>query len=332
MKVLVILLIFFTGVANAADVTLIWDPNPEPTCPGTGVCLDGYRVHWGHHSKNYAHSQDAGNVTQHTIQDLEAGTVYYFAVTAYGKNNGEYIESDFSDEVTNSGVRPDLLVDFRKKSINPPVIFIHSAPIAMWNQHNDITTVIKGTFNLYGSGATPLPGNTGISLSKNASFASESQFLNLNAFTIFITVRPANSIQGGPARILTYSKNQSSRNFTIGQEGSRYVLRVRRTADTPNGIPQLFTPEQTVEPGVITHIAALYGNNRMQLWINGQLSAEMSAPGSLVDWWDPSMQIGIGNEISQSDGTDRHWAGDIFYPIEIYNRAFTPVEIQSYYQ
>jgi hypothetical protein len=74
---------------HAADITLAWNPNPEPN-------ISGYTVYCGTSSRNYSSSVDAGTSTVFTVAGLVPGT-YYFAVTAYASN--EY-ESAFSDEVS----------------------------------------------------------------------------------------------------------------------------------------------------------------------------------------------------------------------------------------
>ncbi|GAG45344.1 unnamed protein product, partial [marine sediment metagenome] len=39
--------------------------------------------------------------------------------------------------------------------------------------------------------------------------------------TFEVWCRPANTVQKGPARIVSYSKNASYRNFTLGQAGGK---------------------------------------------------------------------------------------------------------------
>ena len=56
-------------------VTVAWDQN-EPV-PG------GYILHWGTSSRNYTNSHSVGDATQYTVPDLQEGTTYYFAATAY---------------------------------------------------------------------------------------------------------------------------------------------------------------------------------------------------------------------------------------------------------
>jgi len=75
--------------ANAASVTLAWDPNSEPD-------VAGYRVYYGKALGNYKSLIDVGNQTTCSISDLEDGEAYYFVVTAYDLLGRE---SDFSSEL-----------------------------------------------------------------------------------------------------------------------------------------------------------------------------------------------------------------------------------------
>jgi hypothetical protein len=79
-------------VANSTgQVTLVWDASADPT-------VTGYKVHIGTTSGVYTVSViDTGNVTSCTIAGLQAGTVYYIAVTSYDQNGNE---SGFSNEVS----------------------------------------------------------------------------------------------------------------------------------------------------------------------------------------------------------------------------------------
>ncbi len=73
-----------------ASVTLAWDPSPDST-------VAGYIVHYGNASGQYSASTNAGNVTTATVGDLQVGTPYFFAVTAYDTSG---LESDPSNEVS----------------------------------------------------------------------------------------------------------------------------------------------------------------------------------------------------------------------------------------
>lgn len=62
------------------------------------------------------------------------------------------------------------------------------------------------------------------------------------AITIEAWIKPANITQAGPARIVTVSKDASSRNFTLGQKAGAYEVRFRTARTSPNGEPSLSTP------------------------------------------------------------------------------------------
>ena len=89
------LMIFLCGQANAIDFTLSWDGNSEPD-------IAGYKVYYkanssGQPAGDYDNIIDVGNVTTRTLEGLEEGVVYYFAVTAYDTSG---LESDFSNEIS----------------------------------------------------------------------------------------------------------------------------------------------------------------------------------------------------------------------------------------
>jgi hypothetical protein len=60
--------------------------------------------------------------------------------------------------------------------------------------------------------------------------------------TLEAWIKPANTTQTGPARIVTISKNPSQRNCTLGQKGDAYEMRFRTSSTSPNGEPALSTP------------------------------------------------------------------------------------------
>jgi hypothetical protein len=77
-------------VTGAQSVTLAWDSNAETN-------LAGYRLYYGTTPRNYsAHVQVAKPNTDATVNGLQAGQTYFFAVTAYTHDG---LESDYSDEV-----------------------------------------------------------------------------------------------------------------------------------------------------------------------------------------------------------------------------------------
>jgi hypothetical protein len=78
------------GTVIGESVTLAWDPNSEPD-------LAGYRLYYGVASRTYDHTLEVIGDTQVSVDGLELGTTYYFAVTAH---NTAGLESDYSNEVS----------------------------------------------------------------------------------------------------------------------------------------------------------------------------------------------------------------------------------------
>ena len=70
-----------------------------------------------------------------------------------------------------------------------------------------------------------------------------------NALTLEAWVTPANTTQSGPARIVTLSATPQTRNFTLGQDGPAYNVRLRTTATDDNGNPSLSSA-----PGTLTTV------------------------------------------------------------------------------
>jgi hypothetical protein len=74
----------------AAQVTLAWDPSTDPN-------VTGFRVYYGTSSHSYQSNNDAGQNTTLTVSNLQDGTAYFFAVTAYDTTG---IESGYSNEIS----------------------------------------------------------------------------------------------------------------------------------------------------------------------------------------------------------------------------------------
>ncbi len=90
-SVLIVFSLLFASTPDvcAAEVTLAWDSNPEPS-------VQGYRVYYGKASGFYTSVYDAGNRTDCVITGLEPGATYFFACTAYSSTGDE---SNFSGEI-----------------------------------------------------------------------------------------------------------------------------------------------------------------------------------------------------------------------------------------
>jgi Concanavalin A-like lectin/glucanases superfamily/Fibronectin type III domain len=165
--------------ADAATITLAWDPNPEPD-------VAGYRVSFGTNSGQYTTTVDVGNITIYTLTNLLPGNTYYFALQAYNPAG----TSPYSNEVSVTLLSPLTVTNLtaNRASPQPPG-----------------TTI---TFSATASGGTPpyqykwwiITGSTqtvGSNWSTNSTFAWTPTVANAN-YTIRVWARNALSIADAP--------------------------------------------------------------------------------------------------------------------------------------
>jgi len=150
-----------------------------------------------------------------------------------------------------------------------------------------------------------------------------------NAITLEIWVKPANTTQKGPARILTLSADTHNRNFTLGQgrwgtqPSDLYDVRLRTTVTSDNGRPSLSTGSGSLTTQ-LTHI--VYTRNASgvaRIYIDGVQRALGSLDGDFSNW-DPGFRLALANELTG----DRWWLGE-FYPLAVYDRALSQVEVDQ---
>ena len=138
-------------------------------------------------------------------------------------------------------------------------------------------------------------------------------------------VRPDGMDQKGPARIVTFSENQSERNFTLGQEGNRLEVRLRTTQTSRNGIPAVQSKDSSLGQSLVHVVYTRGRSGRARIYLNGQLSSQSSVAGAFSNWND-RFRLALGNEISG----DRPWRGELRL-VAIYSRELLPGEIAASY-
>ncbi len=143
--------------------------------------------------------------------------------------------------------------------------------------------------------------------------------------TIEAWIRPAFTTLEGPARIVTFSKNSSQRNFTLGQDGDQYDFRLRTTATSGNGIPSIHSDDEPFSTELTHVVYTRDRDGRARLYINGNLVEEDTISGSTMNW-DASHTLALANEI----GKGRPWLGT-YYLIAIYNRDLLPNEVEAHF-
>jgi len=142
-----------------------------------------------------------------------------------------------------------------------------------------------------------------------------------------------------PPRIVTLSKDISTRNFLLAQGGAEsreggdfYGVRLRRTRDSrtdANGLPPLVSRRGALTTQLSYVAFTRDRDGTARLYVNGVDQTDASRPADLggdFSQWDESFQLAIGNEIS----LNRSWIGDL-QRIAIYSRALSPAEIEQSY-
>lgn len=155
-------------------------------------------------------------------------------------------------------------------------------------------------------------------------------------YTVEVWATPANIVQDGPARIVTYSRSTSARNFTLGQNGYDYVFRNRAVIGDgmPNGTPALETYDGDQDAqAVLQHVVLTYDQYRgRRIYVNGVWTDDVDeqGPGPLWNWGRraPDYRLTLGDE---PDGEDRHWEGQIRL-VAIYRQALTQAQILQNFQ
>ena len=144
--------------------------------------------------------------------------------------------------------------------------------------------------------------------------------------TIEAWLQPANARQGGPARIVSLSKDPYRRNVTLGQERDGLDVRLRTTTTGENGKkPSLGAPDTLATK--LTHV--VYTRDRTgkaRLYVDGAVRAEKAIGGDLGTW-DGGYRLALGNELTR----DRPWLGTLRL-VALYSRALGRDEVGMNYR
>lgn len=145
--------------------------------------------------------------------------------------------------------------------------------------------------------------------------------------TVEAWVTPATDTAAGPARIVSISRDASTRNITLGQTQDHYILRLRTSATNVQGWPELEGPEGTLLAGELQHVVVTFDGWTTVMYLDGEPIAETEHFGGTLEGWDDTMSLILGNEF---DG-ERLWSGAI-HLVAIYSYALTPEQVLSNYE
>ena len=166
----------------AAQVTVAWDPETDPN-------VAGYKVYYGTASRSYQYNNDAGKNTTSTVSNLQTGTTYYFAVTAY---NATDIESGYSAEVSYAATTCQCTLSPTIQSIvasgGPASTGVSTQSGCPWTAASNVSWLsIPST--TFGTGS----GTVSYSVAANSATTSRSGTMTIGGQTF--TVNQAGSVQ-----------------------------------------------------------------------------------------------------------------------------------------
>lgn len=277
------------------SVTWIADSGNGTASGATSWTQDGIALREGDNVITVTVLDSAGNTSTDTV------TVTYTVGAVLPRiSEGLVVLYDFAEGVG------DIIRDI---SGIPPVLdlFIESGTVNWLEDRSGIEIAAKSIIR------------------NNAAAKLHEELTATNELTVEVWIEPADLIQGGPGRIVSYSQDTGFRNFTLGQESTEYDMRMQTTNTDQNGMPSLRTSGGQVKEE-LQQIVVTYDGNQKIFYVNGQESGKRQTIGGDFSRWNSGFEFIIGNEATG----DRPWLGEI-YLLAIYNRALTAGEIARNY-
>ncbi len=146
-----------------------------------------------------------------------------------------------------------------------------------------------------------------------------------NALTVEAWLTPLDNRQSGPARVVSLSADTSNRNFTLGQDGNRWDLRLRAKSTSANGLPSTAAPADSVRTQRTHLLFTRDERGSARFWLDGKQVAAGKVEGNFANW-DGEQHLALANEQT----SDRPWLGEL-HLVAIYARALTDAEVARNY-
>jgi VanZ family protein len=107
-------------------------------------------------------------------------------------------------------------------------------------------------------------------LSRQEELTLYKELVSRNQLTVVVRMQTNNLEQDGPARIVTYSLDPFSRNFTLAQMGNTLTFRLRTPGSGPNGANPALYSGPVLSLGRSYVVAAVYDGRISRLYVDGK--------------------------------------------------------------
>ncbi len=200
-------------------------------------------------------------------------------------------------------------------------------------QHDNLVTAgdVDRAYNVLPRGRARLDRNFAMAVGGGAFLAPDVDDTMLrdltatNRLSVEAVVRPGERLQDGPARIVSFSTDGSSRNFTLAQQDDELVFRLR-TPDTGANGSSPETPLCAVSTDSYTHVLVTYSPGRLVCYRDGVKVVDTDRVRGDFRNWEPQHVV-FGDEWRD----DRDWAGAL-EGVAIYSRVLDAAEAEANYE
>jgi len=239
------------------------------------------------------------------------------------------------DAAPSARVTDDLIVLYTFDSVTPGEI----ADVSGFGTPLDLAVAGAGQYETTAAGWR-LTGETLIR-SKTPATKIITECSSTNAITLEAWIRPTQTEQTGPARILSMGGSPTDYNFVVGQGGqngvaeSRFAVRLR-TASTTASPPSTLSALDAVTTEWTHLLFARGADESFSFYLNGQkqdlfdaaLTAPLTSFPGALDNWDSSFTLNLGNEVDSNDTVNRFWLGE-YAMVAIYRRDLNAAEVSQ---
>ena len=261
---------------------------------------------------------------------------------AENANTMEQAIQSFVNGIPLTEVDPDLVISAANRLVDGIVASSggrHDAnAIARWEFKTGSgpiaydTSGVEPALNLTISGGVEWVGGWGLQFTNGRAQGSTANSKKLHdlikatgEYSVEAWVAPANVVQDGPARIISYSAGEDRTNFTVGQTAYNYEFLMRHANTAGDGMPALATADDDERlQATLQHVVMTYDPiNGRRIYVNGEFTGDMDRQntGHLNDW-DSTFAFVLGNETNGQ----LPWAG-IVKLVAIHNRVLTAEQI-----